>query len=211
MLTDGRQKGETKMREPYYVNQWIYNSEKDIWYRSDMKMHVLSGRIDMSDPKVAEEVENGILAAMTIEESEKRTRKLLGVRGTAKTGESGIYSGLVNDVNTKIRSKTERWHLVKGTETKQMLSPMQQKEPERKKKSKNVSKEIREQIIERDHHVCRYCGSRERLQVHHIKYRSKGGSEEADNLITLCEWCHYEIHKDEPVGNIMYKHLTETL
>lgn len=33
--------------------------------------------------------------------------------------------------------------------------------------------------------------------MHHIIYRSKGGSDEIENLITLCETCHKKLHKGE--------------
>jgi len=37
-----------------------------------------------------------------------------------------------------------------------------------------------------------------RLQVHHIKLESKGGSGDPDNLIPICITCHMDIHTDAP-------------
>jgi HNH endonuclease len=34
------------------------------------------------------------------------------------------------------------------------------------------------------------CTCRRGLEVHHIVYRSRGGSEELSNKILLCAWCH---------------------
>jgi 5-methylcytosine-specific restriction endonuclease McrA len=33
------------------------------------------------------------------------------------------------------------------------------------------------------------------LQVHHIEFRSHGGSDSEANLITLCAPCHAAVHK----------------
>jgi len=51
----------------------------------------------------------------------------------------------------------------------------------------------------RDEQRCQVCGDRlpvpyGRLEVHHIVYRSKGGSDELENLVTLCDLCHAVIH-----------------
>ena len=52
-------------------------------------------------------------------------------------------------------------------------------------------------ILDRDDYTCRHCKNRRKdskLEVHHIIYRCNGGSDEADNLITLCKTCHDNIH-----------------
>ncbi|MDJ0974132.1 MAG: AAA family ATPase [Planctomycetota bacterium] len=53
---------------------------------------------------------------------------------------------------------------------------------------------LRRQVIARDKGRCRCCGSKRRLMVHHIQYRSKGGRTRACNLITLCMGCHALVH-----------------
>src|SRR5690606_4276977 len=35
----------------------------------------------------------------------------------------------------------------------------------------------------------------DKLHVHHIVFRSNGGSNAPSNLITLCETCHNDLHK----------------
>ena len=53
----------------------------------------------------------------------------------------------------------------------------------------------REACLNRDNYTCQCCGAKNtRLEVHHIIYRSKGGSDELVNLITLCEKCHKLLH-----------------
>ena len=53
----------------------------------------------------------------------------------------------------------------------------------------------REAVLNRDKYTCQICGKKHtRLEVHHIKYRSQGGDDNENNLITLCEDCHGDIH-----------------
>ena len=54
----------------------------------------------------------------------------------------------------------------------------------------------RAHALDRDNYTCQHCGARHtRLEVHHIVFRSQGGSDDLDNLITLCEDCHHNLHK----------------
>ena len=53
----------------------------------------------------------------------------------------------------------------------------------------------REAVLNRDNYTCQYCGKKHtRLEVHHIIFRSKGGADDENNLITLCKECHDAIH-----------------
>ncbi|WP_022756041.1 RNA-guided endonuclease IscB [Butyrivibrio fibrisolvens] len=52
-------------------------------------------------------------------------------------------------------------------------------------------------VLNRDNYTCQCCRGKHKdskLEVHHIIYRSQGGSDEADNLITLCHTCHKALH-----------------
>ena len=52
--------------------------------------------------------------------------------------------------------------------------------------------------MERDEYTCQHCKvTKTQLHVHHIIYRSKGGSNDETNLITLCKTCHEAVHKKE--------------
>ena len=58
----------------------------------------------------------------------------------------------------------------------------------------------REAIINRDNYTCQICGKKNiRLEVHHIIFRSQGGTDDENNLITLCEDCHSGIHNGKIV------------
>ena len=53
----------------------------------------------------------------------------------------------------------------------------------------------REAILHRDNYTCQCCGAKNtRLEVHHIAYRSKGGTDDEKNLIALCKKCHDAVH-----------------
>jgi 5-methylcytosine-specific restriction endonuclease McrA len=48
----------------------------------------------------------------------------------------------------------------------------------------------------RDSYKCRHCGNRNGIHPHHVIYKSHGGKDELNNLITLCHQCHLEgVHK----------------
>ena len=58
----------------------------------------------------------------------------------------------------------------------------------------------REAILNRDNYTCQVCGKKHtRLEVHHIIYRSQGGTNDENNLITLCKDCHKDIHNGKVV------------
>ena len=52
-------------------------------------------------------------------------------------------------------------------------------------------------VLNRDNYTCQYCKGKHKdnkLEVHHIVFRSHGGSDEESNLITLCHTCHKDLH-----------------
>ncbi len=53
------------------------------------------------------------------------------------------------------------------------------------------------ECFSRDNYTCQHCGSKKRLECHHIIPVSNRGSNELSNLITLCHACHSKAH---PVG-----------
>jgi hypothetical protein len=58
-------------------------------------------------------------------------------------------------------------------------------------------------VFARDNYICQVCKKRNKiLRIHHIVYKSKGGTDRAGNLITICTDCHTpENHKQ---GGILY-------
>jgi 5-methylcytosine-specific restriction endonuclease McrA len=50
------------------------------------------------------------------------------------------------------------------------------------------------EVLKRDSWRCQNCGAHENLQVHHCDFRSRGGSDTLENLVTLCVHCHNAVH-----------------
>ncbi len=53
-------------------------------------------------------------------------------------------------------------------------------------------KNFRKYILERDGGCCVVCGLPDSRDIHHIVFRSHGGTDEYANLCTLCRRCHQE-------------------
>ncbi len=84
---------------------------------------------------------------------------------------------------------------------------------------------VKSAVLNRDSYTCQICGAKyTRLEVHHILFKSNGGSDSMDNLVTLCHDCHGKVHsgklefnkkvksfKHASHMNIMRKRLVESL
>lgn len=68
--------------------------------------------------------------------------------------------------------------------------------------------DVRYFVFARDKYTCQVCHRKNQvLHTHHIVYRSDGGTDRADNLITVCTDCHTsENHK---TGGILWKWMKE--
>ena len=56
---------------------------------------------------------------------------------------------------------------------------------------------VKAYVRDRDSYTCQICKGKskdKKLHVHHIVFRSEGGSDAPINLITLCETCHEALH-----------------
>jgi len=53
------------------------------------------------------------------------------------------------------------------------------------------------ECFKRDDYTCQECGSKNKLECHHIKPIALGGTNELSNLITLCHDCHSKAHPTE--------------
>jgi 5-methylcytosine-specific restriction endonuclease McrA len=64
---------------------------------------------------------------------------------------------------------------------------------------------VRRAVLARDRHRCRApgCGRTRFLEVHHLKPRSRGGTNDPANLITLCAACHRLWHERGGVARRM--------
>jgi hypothetical protein len=68
---------------------------------------------------------------------------------------------------------------------------------------------VKAYILARDKYQCYFNDKCSKiLHVHHVIFRSQGGSDAPDNLITLCEKHHKQVHKSKiTLGSIKPKHL----
>ena len=67
---------------------------------------------------------------------------------------------------------------------------------------------VKQFVLFRDEYSCQKCSGKkkdEKLQVHHIIFRSKGGTDSPDNLITLCKTCHDDLHAHKNEEQESYK------
>lgn len=63
--------------------------------------------------------------------------------------------------------------------------------------------DVRYFVFDRDNYTCQVCHQKNKiLNTHHIIYVSKGGSNRADNLITVCTDCHTS--KNHQPGEILH-------
>ena len=60
-----------------------------------------------------------------------------------------------------------------------------------------VRPEVRKRVLERDGEKCVWCGSTRELEIDHIVRYADGGSNEPDNLRTLCHRCHVKRGKGD--------------
>lgn len=63
--------------------------------------------------------------------------------------------------------------------------------------------DVRYFVFARDNYTCQVCSKQGKiLNTHHILYKTLGGSDRADNLITVCTDCHTS--KNHKKGNILH-------
>ena len=57
---------------------------------------------------------------------------------------------------------------------------------------------VKAYVLNRDGYQCQKCKTKKgKLHIHHIVFRSKGGTDTPSNLVTLCEGCHKKLHNGE--------------
>lgn len=76
---------------------------------------------------------------------------------------------------------------------------------------RNEWKDFRTQILNRDGHKCRYCGSKHKIQVHHKYYLQRLNNIKLypweypmDAVVTLCDTCHKKVHNNKQI-EVYYK------
>lgn len=74
--------------------------------------------------------------------------------------------------------------------------------------SRHIPKLIDQQVKERDHFECAWCGVK-LTERHHIDEYSGGGQHTVENLILLCPNCHTQVHNNEiPITELVKRKST---
>ena len=83
-------------------------------------------------------------------------------------------------------------------------------------KGTKILDKVRREVLERDSYegcpCCIYCGKPlpYGAHLHHVKRRSQGGQGVAENLVTLCNRCHTNLHNgNEIIKNYCNEYLKE--
>lgn len=63
----------------------------------------------------------------------------------------------------------------------------------------------KEAVLLRANHRCESCGSDKNLTPDHVKPRSQGGSDDANNLVVLCWSCHRQKEAPYAKGRLLIK------
>jgi len=107
------------------------------------------------------------------------TKKLIGIKSRASRLAQGWWQGESNPM------KIPNWN-------------------NRQDYGTPLNRKIRKQVLERDNHTCIVCKTKfqdKDLHTHHKIPRRKKGTDDLDNLVTVCKNCHpsldYEIIKQE--------------
>jgi 5-methylcytosine-specific restriction endonuclease McrA len=80
--------------------------------------------------------------------------------------------------------------------TRALERPYEQPSAPRKSRT-DIPHATRLEVAQRDR-CCRWCGAQRGLHMHHIVYRSQGGTHDASNLIVLCHEDHAHAHAVGP-------------
>lgn len=62
--------------------------------------------------------------------------------------------------------------------------------------------------LQRDNYTCQLCKKKkkeEKLEVHHIDYKSNGGEDHYCNFVTLHKECHHKVHNDKKIEEKLLK------
>ena len=59
-------------------------------------------------------------------------------------------------------------------------------------KALDIPKSVKDKVWERDNHRCIICGSSQAMPNAHYIPRSKSGLGIPENIVTLCQSCHYD-------------------
>lgn len=78
------------------------------------------------------------------------------------------------------------------------------------KKRKTVSNKTYNEVYDRCNGICAICSTSQNLHLHHINGRGKDLTNDPDNCIMLCNYCHLEVvHKNNKYWRPKLKGMVE--
>lgn len=123
-----------------------------------------------------------------------RIRMHRSVEEISASGASAPPEHLLCEVCTRQRSDHEEQQRLLDHSRQQALLSTYRKRPYAERRKTTEWAVLKNRIHRRDQYRCRLCGTQERqLHVHHCTYDSYG-TENLEDLITLCNVCHQNFH-----------------
>jgi hypothetical protein len=119
------------------------------------------------------------------------------------------YVAKISDYQRRIRQlRTEEGYAISTLNTgRPDLKPgeyvLADAEPVSESHDRHIPYEVQERVFARDENSCRCCGGAPGawtnagsyvLQLHHVEHHKAGGPNNVENLLTVCNVCHVEIH-----------------
>ena len=68
--------------------------------------------------------------------------------------------------------------------------------------AEGIPDSVKREVRERDHNRCQISGLTDNLSIHHLKHKSKGGANEAHNLLLVNRSCHDWLHTRDIPSNL---------
>jgi hypothetical protein len=130
--------------------------------------------------------------------------------GRPVTGEQIAYVAKIREAPRRIRELRSElgWRVVTKQSGRLDLPPgvyVLETEEQLPPHDRGIPDDIYDSVLQRDGYKCRYCGwsvsqrhsaeKRQFLEVHHVEYHQEGGASNPENLVTLCNVHHDEVHR----------------
>lgn len=101
----------------------------------------------------------------------------------------GVIRNLIHQANSEKADKSKKPNVKKSAAIKARAKPKQ----DSSKRSRHIPPSVRVSVLHKDDYKCLFCGrssQQVQLEVDHIVPFSKGGSNNLNNLQTLCTDCN---------------------